>query len=140
MKFYPITCLDLPLLQSTSLVSLVSARNAETTFFLHLHFKCYPKSPLYPPLRPPSCSPTHSLPLLGPCLPLYWGIGSLLDQEASLPIDGQLGHLLLHIQLETRILRVLVSSYCSTYRVADPPSDPWVLSLAPPLGAPCSIL
>jgi hypothetical protein len=43
-------------------------------------------------------------------------------------------HLLLHMQLETRALGVLVSSYCcSTYRVAD--SAPWVLSLAPPLGA-----
>jgi hypothetical protein len=28
-------------------------------YFLHLHFKCYPKSLLYPP---PPCSPTHSLP------------------------------------------------------------------------------
>jgi hypothetical protein len=42
-------------------------------------------------------------------------------QGASLPNDGRLGHLLLHIQLETRALWVLVSSYCcSTYRVADP--------------------
>ena len=31
-------------------------------YFLHLHFKCYPKSPLYPPPLP--CSPTHPLPLL----------------------------------------------------------------------------
>jgi hypothetical protein len=36
------------------------------------------------------------------------------------PNDGLLGHLLLHMQLETWALRVLVSSYCSTYRVADP--------------------
>ena len=43
------------------------------------------------------------------------------DQGASLPSDGRLGHLLLHMQLETRALGVLVSSYCcSTYRVADP--------------------
>ena len=43
------------------------------------------------------------------------------DQGASLPNDGQLGHLLLHMQLETRVLGVLVSSYCcSTYRVTDP--------------------
>ena len=40
------------------------------------------------------------------------------DQGASLPSDGQLGHLLLHMQLETR---ALISSYCcSTYRVAEP--------------------
>jgi hypothetical protein len=37
------------------------------------------------------------------------------------PNDGRLGHLLLHIQLETRALGVLISSYCcSSYRVADP--------------------
>ena len=43
------------------------------------------------------------------------------DQWASLSTDGRLGHLLLHMQLETRALGVLVSSYCcSTYRVADP--------------------
>ena len=46
---------------------------------------------------------------------------SLQDLGASLPNDGQLGHLLLHMQLETRALGVLVSSYCCpTYRVADP--------------------
>ena len=43
------------------------------------------------------------------------------DQGASLPNGGRLGHLLLHMQLETRTLGVLVSSYCcSTYRVEDP--------------------
>jgi hypothetical protein len=37
-----------------------------------------------------------------------------------MPCRG-LGHILLHMQLETRALGVLVSSYCySTYRVADP--------------------
>jgi hypothetical protein len=42
-------------------------------------------------------------------------------QGASLSNDGQLGHLLLHMQLETKALGVLVSSYgCSTYRIADP--------------------
>jgi hypothetical protein len=41
--------------------------------------------------------------------------------KASLLSDSQLGHLLLHRQLETRALGVLVSSYCcSNYRVADP--------------------
>jgi hypothetical protein len=45
----------------------------------------------------------------------------LQDEGASLPNDGRLCHLLLHMQLETRALGVLVSSYCcSTYRVADP--------------------
>jgi hypothetical protein len=40
-------------------------------YFLYLHFKCYPESSLYPP---PTLSPTHPLPLLGPGIPLYWGI------------------------------------------------------------------
>jgi hypothetical protein len=45
----------------------------------------------------------------------------LQDKGASLPNDGQLGHLLIHMQLETQALRVLVSLYCcSTYMVADP--------------------
>jgi hypothetical protein len=35
-------------------------------YFPHLHFQCYPKSPPYPP--------THLSPLIGPDIPLYWGI------------------------------------------------------------------
>ena len=42
------------------------------------------------------------------------------DQGASLPNGGRLGHLLLHMQLEIRALGEQVSSYCSTYRIADP--------------------
>ena len=67
------------------------------------------ESPLCPP---PPCSPTHLFPLLCPGVPLYWGIQSLQDQGASLPNDGRLGHLLIHIQLETRALGIMVSSYC----------------------------
>ena len=106
-------------------------------YFLQLHFKCYPKSLLYPPpnLFPypltPNSWPWHS-PVLGHI--------KLLDQGAFLPNDGQLGHLLLHMQLKTRALGLLVSLYCySTYSVADSFSS-WVLSVAPPLGALCSIL
>jgi hypothetical protein len=41
--------------------------------------------------------------------------------RASPPIDGLLGHPLLHMQVETKLWGVLVSSYCcSSYRVADP--------------------
>ena len=41
--------------------------------------------------------------------------------RASSPNDGRLGHLLLHMQLETWALGVPVSSYCcSGYRVEDP--------------------
>jgi hypothetical protein len=44
----------------------------------------------------------------------------LQDQRASLPSDGRVGHLLLHTQLETQALGVLVGSYYwSTYTVAD---------------------
>jgi hypothetical protein len=41
--------------------------------------------------------------------------------RVSPPNDGRLGHLLLHMQLETRAHGVLVSSYCCySYRVTDP--------------------
>ena len=36
-------------------------------YFLHLHFKCYLKSPPYAPLP----SPIYPFPLLGPGVPLY---------------------------------------------------------------------
>jgi hypothetical protein len=88
-------------------------------YFLYLHFKCYPESSLYPTpaLLPYPPTPT-SWPWHFPCTGAY---RSLQDQGASLPNDGRLGHLLLHMQLETQTLGVLVSSYCcSTYRVADP--------------------
>jgi hypothetical protein len=84
--------------------------------FLHLHFKCYPlsqfplqKSPM-PSTSP--CSPTYPLPIPGLTFP-YTG--------ASLPTDGKLGIYLLHIQLETQALGVLVSSHCCfSYKIADP--------------------
>jgi hypothetical protein len=86
--------------------------------FLHLLFKCYFKSPLYPP---PALLPN-------PPTPASWSwhspvLGHMVfpRPRTSPPIDGQLGHPLLHMQLETWALRVLVSSYCSSfYRVADP--------------------
>jgi hypothetical protein len=42
------------------------------------------KSSLPPP--PSSCSPTHSLPLLGPGIPLRWGIEPSQDQGPLLPL------------------------------------------------------
>ena len=46
------------------------------------------------------------------------------DQRASLPNDGQLGHLLIHMQLETRAPGYwLVHNVFSIYRVADPISS-----------------
>jgi hypothetical protein len=80
-------------------------------------------------------SPTHPLPLFGPGVPLYWGIKSLRVQWASLSSDGRLGHLLIHMQLESR-----APGYWLVHNVVPPiglqiPLAPWVLSLAPPLGA-----
>jgi hypothetical protein len=73
--------------------------------------------PKVPYTLSPLSSPTHPLLRLGPGVPLYWGIYSLQKQVASLPSDGQVGHLLLHMQLETWALGILVSSYfCSTFR------------------------
>jgi hypothetical protein len=78
-------------------------------YFLHLHFKCYPESPLYPPLallpNPPTPTfwPRHS-PVLGHMI--------FARPRACPPIDGHLGHPLLHMQLETQFWMVLASSYC----------------------------
>jgi hypothetical protein len=81
--------------------------------------------------------PTYPLPLLGPGIHLYWGTLRLQDQGASLPNDGRLGHLLLHMQLQTWALGVLVSSYCfSTYRVADPFSSLGSSSIGGPVFYP----
>ena len=87
-------------------------------YFLHLHFKCYSESPLYllPTLLPNPPTPA-SWPWRSPVL----GHIIFARLRASSPNDGWLGQLLLHIQLETRALGLLVSSYCcSSYRVANP--------------------
>jgi hypothetical protein len=42
-------------------------------YFLHLQFKCYHKSPLYPSPHPVLLSNNAFL-LPGPGIPLYWGI------------------------------------------------------------------
>ena len=63
-------------------------------YFLHLHFTCYLQSPL---LRNPPTSaswPWHS-PVLGDMI--------FARPRASPPIDGQLDHPLLHMQLETQV-------------------------------------
>jgi hypothetical protein len=88
-------------------------KNNFIRYFLHLHFKCYPQSPIY---LPPCCAPqpTHFcfLALAFHCTGAY-----------------NLGHPLLHMQLETQALGVLVSSYCcSSYRVADPFSSLGIFS------------
>jgi hypothetical protein len=76
------------------------------------------KSPHIPPPTPPPPTPTSWL----------WRSPVLRHIKFARPMglfsnDGRLGHLLIHMQLETRAGGggVLVSSYCcSTYRVADP--------------------
>jgi hypothetical protein len=66
----------------------------------HLHFKCYPKSPLYPPptLLPYPLTPT-SWPWHSPVL----GHIKFARPRGLSSSDGRLGHLLLHMQLETRV-------------------------------------
>jgi hypothetical protein len=87
-------------------------------FFLHLQFKCYPKSPLYPPPNLLSNPPTPA------SWPWYFPVlGHIIfaRPRAPPPNDGRIVHLLLHMQLETGAQGVLVSSYCcSSCRVADP--------------------
>jgi hypothetical protein len=69
-------------------------------YFLYLHFKCYPGNPLYtlPALIPnphtPASWPWHS-PVLGHMI--------FSRPRASPPMDGQLGHFLLHMQLDTQL-------------------------------------
>jgi hypothetical protein len=71
-----------------------------------------PSLSLLPNPHTPSSWPWHS-PVLGHII--------FARPRASPPNDGRLGHLLLHMQLETRALGLLVSSYCcSSYRVTDP--------------------
>jgi hypothetical protein len=69
-------------------------------YFLHLHFKCYPESPLFPspallPNQPTLASWPWHCPVLGHII--------FTRLRASPLIDGQLGHLLLHMQLETQL-------------------------------------
>jgi hypothetical protein len=71
----------------------------------------------------------YTLPLLpNPPTPTFWhwhspilGPRTFARRRASPPIDDRLSHPLLHMQLETQALGVLLSLYCgSSYRVADP--------------------
>ena len=102
-------------------------------YFLHLHFKCYPERPLYPPT---DLLPTHPLLLPGPVL----GHIIFLRPRASPPIDDILGHPLLHMQLVTQAL----GGYWVGHIFVPPirlqtPLATWVFSLAPSLRSLCSI-
>jgi hypothetical protein len=90
------------------------------------------KSPT--PSLPPH-SPTHPFPFLALVFPCTGAYKVCLSQWASLSSDGRLGHLLIHMQLESR-----APGYWLVHNVVPPiglqiPLAPWVLSLAPPLGA-----
>jgi hypothetical protein len=89
-------------------------------------------------------------PIPGPGIPLFWGTGP----RASPPIDDQLGHPLLHMQLEPQIPPCVFFDwwfspwelwrYCLFHTDVPPmglqtPSAPWVLSLAPSLETLCSV-
>jgi hypothetical protein len=87
-------------------------------YFLHLHFKCYPKCTLY---SPPALLPNPHMPASYPCNSPILGHMIFTRQRAFPPIDGQQGHPLLHMQLETQFWGLLFSSYrWSSYRVAVP--------------------
>jgi hypothetical protein len=75
------------------------------------------KSPIHSPSPAPQPTQPCFLALAFPC------IGHIIFTRPrfSPHIDGQLGHLLLYMQLETGAQGVLVSSNCcSSYRVVDP--------------------
>jgi hypothetical protein len=76
------------------------------------------RSPI--PSPPPTMLPNPPTPTSWPWYSPVLGHIIFARPRASPPIDGQLGHPLLHMQLETQLWRVLISSYCSSYRVADP--------------------
>ena len=76
-----------------------------------------PKSPIPSPC--PAPQPTHScfLALAFPCTGAY----DLHKTKGLSSLNGRLGHPLLHMQLETQLWGILVTSFCcSSYRVADP--------------------
>jgi hypothetical protein len=75
------------------------------------------ESPLH---TSPAPLPNPPTPTSWPCIPPLLGHIIFPRPRASPPIDGQLGNPLLHMQRETQTLGVLVSSYCSSYRVAHP--------------------
>jgi hypothetical protein len=98
--------------------------------FLVYIFNAIPKVPHTHPLNP---LPTHSpfLALAFPCTGAY----KVGKSNGPLCSDGQLGHLLMHMQLETR-----APGYWLVHIVVPPiglqfPLAPWVISLAPVLGA-----
>jgi hypothetical protein len=127
-------------------------------YFFYLHFKCYALS-WFPLRKSPICFP---LPLLSNApTPTSWpwhshtlGHTAFTGLRAFSPIDDQLGHPLLHIHLEPQVPPYVffdwwfspkeLWGYWLVHIVVPPrglqtPSVPWVLYLAPSLGALCFI-
>jgi hypothetical protein len=78
-----------------------------------------PKVPCSAP--PPALLPNQPTPASWPWHSPILGHMIFTRPRASPPIDGQLGHPLLHMQLETLLWGLVVSSYCCfSYRVIDP--------------------
>jgi hypothetical protein len=76
-----------------------------------------PKPPIPSPQPAPQPTHCHSLALAFSCTGAY----DLRNNKGLSSLDGWLSHPLLHMQLETQLWGVLVSSYhCSSYKVADP--------------------
>jgi hypothetical protein len=134
-------------------------------FFLFLFFNqmfsLYTFQMLPPFLVPPPPKAPYPLPLLtNPPTPVSWpwhspalGNRTFKWPRASPPIDDQLRHPLLHMQLEPwvrpsvffdwwlsprELYGVLVSSYFSPMGL-ETSSAPWILSLAPLFGTVCSV-
>jgi hypothetical protein len=94
-------------------------------------------NPKVPHTLPPTPLPTHShfLALAFPCTGAY----KVCLSNGPLSSDGLLGHLLIHMQLESR-----AQGYWLVHNVVPPiglqfPLVPWLISLPPPLGALWSI-
>jgi hypothetical protein len=129
-------------------------------YFLYLHFKCYPLF-WFPLWRTPIHTPT-ALPLLtNPPTPGSWpwhsptlGHRAFMGPRVSLPTDDGQGCPLLQMQLEPWVPPCVLFGWWSTLwefrrywlvHIVVPsmelqtPLAPWVTSLAPPLGTPCSV-
>jgi hypothetical protein len=93
LTILPVPCCDFFLLTGSTLFCNVARISFFFFFFFFLDiffiyiFKCYLLSwfPLPTP-PPPPCSPTHSLLLPDPGIPLYWGIEPSQDQGPLLPV------------------------------------------------------
>jgi hypothetical protein len=82
-----------------------------------------------PPIPSPTLLPKPPTPASYPWYSPVLGHMIYTRPRASLPIDGRVGHPLLHMQLETQFWGIPVSSYrCSSYRVADPFSSLGIFS------------